>query len=264
MDFIGSLRENGVKNFIDKINSLAKKYAVNNNVYYSVIPSKSYYINDNLKTPFDYKKMFKMLKDGITNAKYIDITSALTIDDYYITDPHWKQEKLSKVVDTLGDTMNFDVTFTNYTYNIIDNFIGQHGHNKENFPKEELVYLTNSHTENTVVTHIESGKTLGVYDLDKLSSDAQYDMFLSGPSAIVTLKNDKAKSDRELIIFRDSYSCSLAPLLTESYKEITLVDLRYVMSPMLDSYIKFENKDILFIYNDQIINNGEMLKVLIS
>lgn len=264
MDFIGEININGVENFAKKIETLAAKYAVNNNVFYSVIPSKSYFINDNLKTPYDYNKMFEILGNNIKSAKYINITDSLFLTDYYITDPHWRQDKLEKTVNTLGTYMGYSVDFSKLTINEINNFKGQHGYNKTEFPTETIYYYTDAHIENAVVKHEKGSLFNKIYEMEKLSSSSPYDMFLSGPSAIATIKNENASTDKELVIFRDSYSCNLAPLLTSVYKEITLIDLRYVMSTLIDMFVKIENKDVLFLYNDRIINNGEMLKVLIN
>ena len=60
----------------------------------------------------------------------------------------------------------------------------------------------------------------------------------------------------ELIVFRDSYGSSLIPLLLEGYKKITVVDIRYVSSRILNNYIKFNNQDILFMYSILTINNS--------
>ncbi len=264
MSHIGEIRTESVESFAKKVETLAKKYSASNNVYYSVIPSKSYYINDELKVPFNYDKMFEILKGGIQSAKYIDITSSLSLNDYYITDPHWRQEKLSGVVNTLGDNMGFIVSLDSYTENKYEGFKGQHGINKEDFPKETLIYLTNSHTDGAKVTHVEGSTFDKVYETDKLSTNTPYDMFLSGPSAIATVENENANSDKELVIFRDSYSCSLTPLLIENYKKITLIDLRYVVSTLLDTLVTIENCDVLFLYNDQVVNNSEMLKVIMK
>ena len=40
-------------------------------------------------------------------------------------------------------------------------------------------------------------------------------MFLSGSKSLLTITNPSADTDRELVIFRDSFASSLAPLLTE-------------------------------------------------
>ena len=85
-------------------------------------------------------------------------------------------------------------------------------------------------------------------------------MYLGGSTPLVKIYNNDTDNDRELIIFRDSFGSSLAPLLVSSYKSITLVDTRYISPKILDNYIVFDNKDVLFIYNTSIINNSYSLK----
>jgi hypothetical protein len=88
-----------------------------------------------------------------------------------------------------------------------------------------------------------------------------YDVYLDGAKPLISLTNTKATSGKELIIFRDSFGSSLAPLLLCGYSKITLIDLRYVSSDALERYMDFENTDdVLFIYNSQILNNSYMLK----
>lgn len=79
---------------------------------------------------------------------------------------------------------------------------------------------------------------------------------MSGATPIIEIANDNAKADKELIIFRDSFGSSLAPLLIENYKKITLVDTRYIKPELLEEYVKFENQDILFIYNILVLNDN--------
>ena len=101
-----------------------------------------------------------------------------------------------------------------------------------------------------------------VYDLEKLSGRDPYDVFLSGATALITVENpDAAKeTDRELIIFRDSFGSSLAPLLLSDYARITLVDLRYIKWSYLDQFIDFDRQDILFIYGTTLLNDSYVLK----
>ena len=88
-----------------------------------------------------------------------------------------------------------------------------------------------------------------------------YDVFLSGAKALITIDNPEGDSNKELILFRDSFGSSIAPLLLEGYSKITLVDLRYISTDLLGNYIDFSlNQDVLFLYNTQVINNSYMLK----
>ena len=84
---------------------------------------------------------------------------------------------------------------------------------------------------------------------------------------IITLENPEVAKrlgeEKELIIFRDSFGSSLAPLLTTEYSKITLVDLRYIASPLLRNVVDFKaGQDVLIIYSTEILNNGSILKIL--
>ena len=49
-------------------------------------------------------------------------------------------------------------------------------------------------------------------------------------------------------MFRDSFCSSLAPLLLDGYKKITVIDLRYIGSPLLKGLVEFkDNQDVLII-----------------
>lgn len=261
LDYIGELRPQAVENFANKVESLVAQYMQNSaGIYYAIAPSKNYFVNDQVQMPFDYDQMLSILSENITSAQYIDLFNTLTLEDYYKTDPHWRQERLQKTVDRLGESMGFTTDLSTYQANTVEGFIGQHGYNKENFPSEDLVYLTNDAINNAVVDNMQDPEFKQVYNLDKLSSSSPYDVFLSGPTPLETITNNNAATDKELVIFRDSFTSSLAPLLIENYKTITLVDIRYMMSAMLGDYVSFDGKDVLFLYGEQVINFSEMLK----
>ena len=255
MDSMGTINTEYVTNFTNKVESVCKEYLSGaSNIYYAVIPSKQYFINDKVENPFDYTSMMNIIRSGITSAKEIDLTGTLELDDYLKTDPHWKQEGLQGVLDALGETMGFTVDLSTFTKNSVPNFTGQHGYNKENFAHETMTYLTNEAIDNATVDNFQDKDFTKVYNTANLETATPYDMFLSGSTPLLTITNDSAKSDKELVMFRDSYACSLAPLLIENYKTITLVDLRYMASSLLPQYVDFTGKDVLFMYNDQIIN----------
>ena len=78
-------------------------------------------------------------------------------------------------------------------------------------------------------------------------------MFLSGSVSLLTIENPNAKTDRELVIFRDSFASSLAPLLLDGYAKITLVDIRYLPSARLGSFLTFTDQDVLFLYSVNVL-----------
>jgi hypothetical protein len=102
-----------------------------------------------------------------------------------------------------------------------------------------------------------------VYQLDKLDDGKsldKYDVFAGGASSLQVITSPDAVTDRRLVIFRDSYTSSLVPLLLGAYREITLVDLRYIDSARIGEYVDFDGADVLFLYNTAIVNHAEMLK----
>ena len=85
-------------------------------------------------------------------------------------------------------------------------------------------------------------------------------MFLAGPTPVTYLENPNATTNKHLIIFRDSFASSLAPLLLEGYAKITLVDLRYMDSSLIPQYVDFAGADVLFLFSARVVNNSMLLR----
>ena len=66
-----------------------------------------------------------------------------------------------------------------------------------------------------------------MYDKELARGRDPYEMFLSGSQSVITIENPNATSEKELVILRDSFGSSIAPLFVESYSKITLLDARY-------------------------------------
>jgi hypothetical protein len=99
-----------------------------------------------------------------------------------------------------------------------------------------------------------------VYDLEKARGSDPYELFLSGSVSLLTVESPNARTDRELVIFRDSFASSLAPLLLEGYSRVTLVDIRYLSPTQLGRYLTFTDQDVLFLYSTGVLNNSSTLK----
>ena len=110
------------------------------------------------------------------------------------------------------------------------------------------------------VTDHETGKTLPVYDMEKLTSKDLYDVFLSGSKSLLTIDNPNAGTEKELIVFRDSFASSMVPLLLQDYAKVTLVAIRYLSSQMLGNFVEFTGQDVLFLYSTTVLNTEGILK----
>ena len=251
------LNKESVINVTNKINNIKRTYLnETNNRYYSIVPDKNYFVNDdNLK--IDYDELKNIMNSNL-DIKYIDIFNELSLEDYYKTDTHWREERLFKVVNKLSKEMNFNID-NNYSFKRISDFNGTYSSRivKEDI-KDEIYILDNVNDMN--VYNYETNGYEKVYDLTKLNSFDKYNVYLSGSVSLLKIESVNTSSNKELIVFRDSYGSSLIPLMMNGYKSITVVDIRYISSSMLSNYIDFNNKDILFLYSTLLINDSFTLK----
>ena len=127
-------------------------------------------------------------------------------------------------------------------------------------PGEELYYLSHAALENCRVYDYETGTYISLYDSEQVKGRDPYAFFLAGPKSLLKIENPQATTGKELILFRDSFGSSIAPLLAEGYASITLVDIRYISPSMLGRFISFTNQDVLFLYSTSVLNNSETIK----
>ena len=250
----------------EKLQGIYERYLKDSgsSCYLSLIPDKNYFLGKKHgMLTIDYELMFRQFSESLSFAKYLDITGLLSIEDYYQTDTHWRQERLPEVAEYLGKEMGVQVAASYDKLKTNQPFAGVYaGQWSLPVEGEELYYLTNEILENCKVYSVGE-KTLisdGIYDLEKLKDKDPYEMFLSGNKAILVIENPAVKEKKELIVFRDSFASSLVPLLVPGYSKITLVDIRYVQSNILERYIDFQNQDVLFLYSSLILNQSRSFK----
>ncbi len=258
------LNEESVQRAGERFQYVYEKYLKDTNTknYLSIIPDKNYFLGTkNGYLSIDYEKMISLLKENTDFLTYIDITKELELSDFYKTDTHWREENIVDVAEKIGNEMGTDVK-AEYDVKILENdFYGvYYGQSALSLPAEKIKYLTNDVLENCKVFDYQNDKEISVYDMEKAEGKDPYEMFLGGPLSLVAIQNEKAKTDKELIIFRDSFGSSIAPLFVEGYKKITLVDIRYIHPNLLENYIEFDSQDVLFLYSTSVLNNSETIK----
>ena len=237
----------------------------NASVYLSLVPDKNFFLGrENGYLTIDYEKFAADFAKKLPFMEYIDIFSQLSLEDYYRTDSHWKQEKIPHIAEYLSNAMGTEIN-ADYTEKLISSdFYGVYaGQSALPVKPDELRILTNPAIENMIVTYYnDMGKaeTGDMYVMEKAEGKDPYEMFLGGTKWLVTLENPSAETDKELVIFRDSFGSSIAPLLAQGYKKVWVVDIRYIQSGFVGNFVKFDNKDVLFLYSTTLINNSTALK----
>lgn len=248
-----------ISNFINKTNKIKSLLTEDNQTYLMVIPDKNYYLETANFLQIDYDYLYNEVNK--LNMTQIDIRNIMSLNDYYETDTHWKQENLSKVIKEMSTIMNFKYQEISYKENTYDKFYGvYYGESAISRKPETITYLTNDTILNSEVKYLENTNLNTIYNIDKLESFDSYEVYLDGASSLIEITNKNSKSKKELIIFRDSFGSSLSPLLIEYYDKITIIDNRYISSEYLKEYVTFTNQDILFMYSTFMINSSGSLK----
>ena len=231
-------------------------------VYLSVIPDKGYYLAERGGyLSMDYGQLFSIMENNMDFAEYLDITAYLSEDDYYRTDVHWRQEKIMDAAEFLAQSMGGQLSEAYWAEQVKDDFRG--GYSGQAALPLEGESLSGGHSraiDGCGVYSLETGRTAGIYDLEKLEGRDPYDVYLSGASPLLRITNPQYEGERRLVLFGDSFSSSMAPLLAEAYSEITLVDIRYMDSGLVGEYVDFENADVLFMYSTLLLNSSEAMK----
>ncbi len=231
-------------------------------IFLSIIPDKNCFLaSKSGQSVMDYEKLESYFAEHADFAEYIMISDLLEKEDYYKTDTHWRQEKIRDVSWRLAAAM--DVTLTKeYEEHILEqDFYGSYG-NKWFLPvpADRIHYLTNDVTEHCIVYDYQNNKQGTIYDFTQAAKGNAYDVFLSGPISLLTIENPLGPKEKELVLFRDSFGSSLAPLLISGYSKITLVDIRYIRPEVLADFIDFQDCDVLFLYSTLVLNNAAAIK----
>lgn len=262
-----NLNEEAIKGNIEKLNSIYENYLKdkNMNVYFSIIPDKTYFAENKMDS--EYKKIENSTVEKLNSEiSYFDISKSLNLDDYYKTDMHWKQENLEKVVNIIQNELKLESDEKiKYEEKSLGDFYGTYYDEIENnVSPDELVYLSNDVLENCKVYNEETKLEEPIYNLNRVEKTGnKYDLFLSGASSIQKIINENADNGRKLILFRDSFGSSIAPLIAGQYEEILLIDLRYINYSILSDYIDFSeyaNQDVLFLYSSRVINKAGIFR----
>ena len=230
----------------------------------SIVPDKGYYLADTNGYPaLDYDSLVGEIRSAINFDQYVDIFDALSEEDYYRSDTHWRQEEILPAADLLCQALDIPRSSEqDYKKVSIDKpFYGVYrGQAALKLEADTIVTLRNSMLDSCKVFNYETNSYAAIYDETKLNSRDLYDIYLSGATALLRIENPMQNNDRELIVFRDSFGSSIIPLLVHGYETVTVVDTRYMSPDILGQFIEFDDQDVLFLYSTTVLNNSSALK----
>ena len=170
---------------------------------------------------------------------------------YYKTDHHWKTLAARYVYEEWAKSIDLPIvplsgyreeTLTSDFHGTIDAKvnISVPGDSIERYlPLTEVPYtLTYNHSE----------EKSSLYDMSYLDGRDKYAVFFGGNQPLIEAKTE-AKSDRKLLIIKDSYANCFLSFAMQDFSQIDIVDLRY-FNENLGDYIKEKQyTDICVLYN---------------
>ena len=248
-----------------KFQQLYDSYLTGNDghIYLSVVPDKgSFTAPPEGYTPASAQETADTLLAQLDFVQYVDIAPGLMLEDYYRTDPHWRQECLVATAQTLAQAMDVPLA-GDFQENAIDvPFYGAYAEKAgEPLVADTLRYLTGEVLDACTVYDYETDAREPLYDLAAVDTDTPYDLYLQGSRSLLRIDSPLSATDRTLVVFRDSFGSSLIPLLAESYRTIYAVDIRYLSSQMVGRFLSFDgSEDVLFLYSTMVLQNSRTMK----
>lgn len=240
--------------------------------YFMLVPNAQEIYSDTLPSfadVGDQKEFIDMFYSSLEGfAGTVDVYSSLEDSKdsyiYYRTDHHWTSYGAYLGYSAAGvqlgyspiDISNFTIEHASYdfrgtlfsktldygvTTDIIDYYTLT-----ENEPDVKVSVYDEYNVSSGKVTYKEYDS---MYFREFLDVKDKYSSFLGQNSPIVTVENENAKSNKSLLIIKDSYAHSVVPFLTKEYSKVTMIDLRYIKTDF-QMFVSIEDYDqILFLYN---------------
>jgi len=213
---------------------------------------------------------------------YFSQTPELVDKYFYKTDHHWNNDGafeafglLLKQINQRFPNANIDMTVAdkkNWNVEVFEDcFLGSHGKRvgicyggMDDFS----VYTPKIETNMTVC--IENGKIYtGTFD-EAIVTHKQYitntDYFnqtaywsyLGRDYSVVRMNNANAKSDLKIVFIKDSYTTPVSCFMTTAFKEVTIIDPRYVSYYSVAEYIEAIQPDmVITMLNPSVFTNSK-------
>ena len=203
-------------------------------VYLGMIPTAAEIWKDKLPDgadSFDQQAYLDKAKE--TGAIWVDMDAILSAhaDEpiFYRTDHHWTSLGAYYGYTALMEALGVEPEPLGEKNTVSENFYGTL------YSTSGVHWLEPDHIDRyidsdgiTVTVNTGTGEdTHGLYVDSFLSEKDQYSSFLGGNNPLYVIENPNAATDETLLVVRDSFADSLAPFLTQYYKTIHMIDLRY-------------------------------------
>lgn len=264
--------EDYIENFIKNINNLSKRYDITTHV--EVVPIsisledydfRRYSDPQDMALEYIYKNIDKNInKINLFKTLYNERDNYI----YFRTDHHWTMRGSYFGAKDFLKSINIDIDdFNDYSSEKYSGFIG---YQSRKYPVKKVINNPDIIEVYNNINYLEPEMDLFYYNeenkldsyKDKMinpnrSEEHNYGMFFGGDHPLVKLKNKNPKTDKKLLVIKDSFANIFIPWLYPYFSEITMVDPRYYKDG-IDSLLSSENfSDLLILININSISSTE-------
>lgn len=280
MEKIATPNQRYYKDTENALKKFRRKY-MGAKMYFLLAPNAANVLSDKLPATVRVNDQNKYMDDFFASVKSygikpVDVRSTFAAHKantqlYYRTDHHWTTDgayvAFKKACKVMGLTDNIDYT----AYAVKNDFKGTL-YSKSGFTngKDDAIkiYLPESSKvkgyKNSVIYYADTKKkTTRFYQTDNLEKKDAYTVFGGSNHPMYTIQTP-VKSNRNLLLIKDSYANSFIPFLAQHYRKIVVVDPRYFYDD-INTIIKANNiSTVLFLYNGNTFFQDDSLEMMLT
>lgn len=235
----GGGKKNGIE-YAESLNAYKRDLGDNVNVYSMVCPTPvSYYLPENYQNlTASEKDNIDNINSALVNVTPVDAYTALLFHKkekiYSRTDHHWQPLGAFYAAEEFARVAGVDFApISSYNEITLEGYVGTlYGYTKSsallNNPEQFIYYEPKTEVNvtryNTSFQNPTENCSL-LLNPANMSNSSYYMVF--GGDEQITHVSTSCKNGRTLVIFKDSYGNALLPVLTSSFENIYLCDLRY-------------------------------------
>ncbi|MCC8135603.1 MAG: hypothetical protein LIO40_02875 [Ruminococcus sp.] len=256
----GGSFKNGLE-YASYVNAYKEQLGDSVNVYSMVCPTAvSYYMPENyLDLTASEKDNIDNINSGLVNVTPIDVYNTLLLhkseDIYSRTDHHWQPLGAYYAAQAFAEAAGVPFAdLSEYETITLTGYVGTlYGYTKSdallNNPEDFVYYkpLTNTVTTRYTTAFTDPYEVSLLLDPQYMSNSSYYMGF--GGDGQITHVATECTNGRTLVIFKDSYGNALLPVLTSSFENIYLCDVRYFDINAISFIQKVGATDLLFAMN---------------
>ena len=184
---------------------------------------------------------------------------------YYRTDHHWTGEGAYAAYRLFMKTAGREaLDYDRFYHHTVPGYVGStRSRSALWLTKPDVLTLDEPMDAPVTVTFSDDEKAYdSLFFLDHLTEYDWYPLFLDGNHPVTVIENRSAPDGPTLLMVKDSFGNTLAPLLVPSYGKIVLVDPRYYRGSVAELCAEQGADEILFCYSLERICTDLNLSIL--